>query len=158
MLEELAATPVREIHMREPARAAPDTALGDVVAAMRAMRRGACLVEDGGRVVGIVTERDLMTRIDHGDAGWPASWRERPVAEVMTREPTQIRASESLASALRCMQKGPFRHLPVVDDQGAPMGVLSIRDLLAHVAEQFPAELINLPPDPEHEASAPWGG
>lgn len=155
MLEEIALTPVGDLKARTPARARPETTLFEVVARMREARRGAALIEDHEqRLVGIFTERDLMLRVDHGDPSWP----DRPVSEVMTRYPVTIPATASLARALRQMRKGPFRHLPVMDGQGRARGILSIRDILAYMAEHFPAEFLNLPPDPEHEANERWGG
>jgi CBS domain-containing protein len=155
MLEEIAATPVSDIPLREPARARTDTPLIDVVSAMHEMRRGATIIEDDqGRIAGIFTERDLMVRVEHGDS----SWHRQPVGEVMTRDPVRIAPTESLSTALRRMRQTGCRHLPVTDDQGKTAGVVSIRDLLAHIAEYFPEEFLNLPPDPEHEASRRWGG
>jgi CBS domain-containing protein len=119
------------------------------------MRRGATIVEDDqGRIAGIFTERDLMVRVEHGDS----SWHRKPVGEVMTRDPVRIAPTDSLSTALRRMRETKCRHLPVTDDQGKTAGVVSIRDILAHIAEYFPEEFLNLPPDPEHEASSRWGG
>jgi CBS domain-containing protein len=155
MLAEIAATPVSDIPLREPARARGHTPLIEVVSTMHEMRRGATIVEDDqGRIAGIFTERDLMLRVEHGDS----SWHRQPVGEVMTRDPIRIAPTESLATALRRMREGGCRHLPVADSQGMTTGVLSIRDILARIAEFFPEEFLNLPPDPDHEASRRWGG
>jgi CBS domain-containing protein len=59
---------------------------------------------------------------------------------------------------LRRLNHGKRRHLPVTDPNGKILGIISIRDLLAHVAEHFPDDFVNLPPDPDHEASGEWGG
>jgi CBS domain-containing protein len=155
MLAEIAATPVSDIPLREPVRARAHTPLIEVVSTMHEMRRGASIVEDDhGRLAGIFTERDLMLRVEHGDS----SWHRRPVGEVMTRDPIRIAPTESLSTALRRMREAGCRHLPVADGQGKTTGVLSIRDILAHIAEFFPEEFLNLPPDPDHEASRRWGG
>ena len=143
----LADTVVGALDARACPRVGADAALGEVVDAMHAHRRGAVLVEDDGALVGIFTERDLLGRVDHGDPGWPA----RRVREVMTRQPLVVRADDTLADALRRMLETRRRHLPIVDAAGRALGLLSIRDLLAHVAVRFPDELINLPPDPTHE-------
>lgn len=155
MLEELAATLVSDISLREPARVSTHTPLLDVVATMHEMRRGATIVEDEqGRIAGIFTERDLMLRVEYGDS----SWQRRPVGEVMTRDPIRVAPTESLSTALRRMRHTGCRHLPVTDAQERAVGILSIRDILAHMAEFFPEEFLNLPPDPEHAASRRWGG
>jgi CBS domain-containing protein len=62
-----------------------------------------------------------------------------------------IRPEDSLAEAIRRLMAGHRRHLPVVDERGI-RGVISIRDILAYIAERFPEEMMNLPPDPTHES------
>jgi signal-transduction protein with cAMP-binding, CBS, and nucleotidyltransferase domain len=118
-----------------------------VVQVMTAKGRGAVLVEENGKLVGIFTERDLVSRVDHAD---PLG-SHVVVRDVMTPHPTVIRPLDSLAEALRLLVQGRRRHLPIVDEHAKVLGVLSIRDLLAYVASKFPEEMINLPPSPEHE-------
>lgn len=143
----LAAATVDDLEHRPHARVVTTTALGAVVEQMQVMGRGCALVEDGGKLVGIFTERDLLQRVDRGDD----NWRERAVSAVMTREPVTIRASDSLAQALRHMTGRRLRHLPIVDERDQVRGLISVRDILAYIAGRFPEELLNLPPDPTHE-------
>lgn len=125
--------------------------LGDpifkVVEEMKAKGRGAVVVEEQGKLVGIFTERDLMSRLDHGDA----LWQHTIVRDVMTPKPVVIHPEDSLAEALRRLVQGKRRHLPVVDGKGKVLGLLSIRDILVFVAAKFPEEMMNLPPNPDHE-------
>jgi len=118
-----------------------------VVALMKAKGRGAVLVEEAGALVGIFTERDLVTRVDHLD---PLG-SHVVVRDVMTPHPTIAHASDSLAEALRLLVQGRRRHLPIVDERGKVLGLLSIRDILGYVASKFPEDLMNLPPSPDHE-------
>ena len=155
MLKEIASTPVNEVNIREPVRVAPSTSLLDVVTRMREKRRGSAIIEDGGRVVGIFTERDLMLRVDHTSG---QGWHQKPVSEVMTRDVVMISSRDSIAAAVQKMKAGDFRHLPVDQGPGKAVGLISIRDILAYIAEHYPAEFLNLPPDPEHEARRRWGG
>ena len=119
-----------------------------VVDEMKSKGRGAVLVEEHGTLVGIFTERDLMSRLDHADA----LWQHVIVRDVMTPDPIVIRPDDSLAEALRRLLAGKRRHLPVVDDAGKVLGLLSIRDILGFVASKFPEEMVNLPPNPDHES------
>jgi CBS domain-containing protein len=155
MLKEIAATPVTEIDIREPVRVTPDTTLIDVVTRLREKRRGAAIVEENGKVVGIFTERDLMLRVDHSTG---QGWHKQPVRDVMTKNVVMVSARDSIATAVQKMKSGEFRHLPVDMGPGKPVGLVSIRDILAYIAEHYPAEFLNLPPDPEHEARRRWGG
>ena len=47
-----------------------------------------------------------------------------------------------------CMEEGDYRHLPVVDDYGRPMGVLSVKRIVHYLVEHFPSTIYCLPPDP----------
>ncbi len=154
-LAEIAATPIGTIVRRQPVRVQPDTTLGEVVAALREKVRGAVLVEDqAGHITGIFSERDLMLRVDHTDPAWTAV----TVKTVMTPNPRTIRENEPIEDALNVMLTGGHRHLPIVDAEGALVGIVSVRDILIHIVGFFPADFINLPIDPEREASGLWGG
>jgi CBS domain-containing protein len=153
-LAQIAATPIGTIARRQPVRARPATTLGEAVAALREKGRGAVLVEEDGRIVGILTERDVMLRVDHGDPAWTA----RPVGEVMTTALRTVREDEPIEEAVNLMLAGGHRHLPIVDRAGQLLGVVSIRDILIHIVGFFPADFINLPPDPAREARGLWGG
>ena len=144
----LAITPVAELPARAWARVDVGDAMWKVVSEMKAKGRGVVVVEEGGTLVGIFTERDLMSRLDHGDV----LWSHVIVKDVMTAHPTVIRPTDSLAEAMRRLVAGRRRHLPIVDEQGHVQGVMSIRDVLAFVASRFPEDLINLPPNPDHES------
>jgi CBS domain-containing protein len=153
-LEDVATATVGHVQLRSTVRVQIDDPMYRVIESMKGQHRGAVLVEDGHELVGIFTERDVMQRLDHSDLGW----LHVNVGEVMTPRPTVVHTDDSIAEAMRRMTQGRRRHLPVVDSTGHATGLLSIRDLLAYVAERFPEEFVNLPPDPAHEASGEWGG
>ena len=144
----LASARVGELSPRPHARVGVGDAMWKVVAEMKAQGRGAVLVEDGGALVGIFTERDLLNRVDYSDA----LWSHAVVGDVMTPHPMVIRPDDSLGEAMRRLTQGHRRHLPIVDERGRVLGMLSIRDILTYVAERFPEEILNLPPHPDHES------
>lgn len=155
MIQELAATPIRDLGHREPPRVRPETPLLEVVTLLKERGRGAVLIEDDTRLlIGIFTERDLMKRVDHDNHEWHGI----EVGSVMTARPKTIKADEPVSTAIRRMRRGTFRHLPIVNNHGHAMGLVSIRDVLTHIAERYPQEFLNLPPDPQREASSRWGG
>jgi CBS domain-containing protein len=139
---------VGELSPRPHARVATDDAMWKVVAEMKSKGRGAVLVEEDGALVGIFTERDLLNRVDYSDA----LWSHVVVRDVMTPAPMVIRPDDSLSEALRRLTQGHRRHLPIVDDHGHVLGLISIRDILTYVAQRFPEEMVNLPPHPDHES------
>jgi CBS-domain-containing membrane protein len=144
----LAIAQVSQLPPRQHGRVEVGDPIFKVVDEMKAKGRGAVVVEEQGTLVGIFTERDLMSRLDHSDA----LWQHVIVRDVMTPKPTVIRPDDSLAEALRRLVSGKRRHLPVVDDAGKVVGLLSIRDILGFIASKFPEEMMNLPPNPDHES------
>lgn len=101
----------------------PGASLTEVAQRMVERNLGAVVVFEGGRLAGIMTERDLMralARGRHGDA---------TVAEFMTRDPETIAPDDTTQHAAVLMIHGGFRHLPVVD-QDDVVGIVSIRDLV----------------------------
>jgi CBS domain-containing protein len=114
-----------------------------VDAAVRAMvgaRVGAVAVVDGSDLVGIFTERDLMTKVVN--AGGDAS--STPVGDVMVRNPVVVKADTPRAEALEMMVSRHFRHLPVVGDDGELLGMLSIRDLLENQVDRLQRDVQSL--------------
>jgi CBS domain-containing protein len=90
--------------------------------AMTARRVGSALVVREDRLVGIITERDVLRAVAGGEVGGT-------VAQWMTRHPETADTDESAQQAAVVMIHGGFRHLPVLDG-GKPVGIVSIRDLM----------------------------
>jgi CBS domain-containing protein len=87
---------------------------------------GAVLVEDGERLVGILSERDIVARVVVKGRDPDKTL----VSEIMTSDVRTVSEGASLLSALEVMHEGRFRHLPVVDSSGKVIGMLSVRDVL----------------------------
>jgi len=114
------------------------TSVLEAARAMTARNVGAVTIcDDGGRPVGIFTERDLMTRLVVPGRD-PAS---TPLGAVMTTRLLFARADEPVADVEREMQRMHVRHLPVVDAHGRLIGVISLRDLLRADLREREAEL-----------------
>jgi len=136
----------------QPANVESGTPLRDALAVMRAQGGDAVLVLHDSGLAGILTERDVLTRIL--DKGVDES---RSVDEFMTASPDTLHADATLIEAMRAMEQGHFRNLPLVDDAGTVVGLLRQQDLLAYVAEAFPQEILNLPPRPHQRMEEPEG-
>jgi CBS domain-containing protein len=100
----------------------PETSLIEAARKMHQRGVGAVVVLDGMRLVGILTERDVLRAVATGRVG-------EPVSEAMTRQPDTIEADEAAGQAAAVMIHGGFRHLPVVEGEEV-VGMISIRDLV----------------------------
>lgn len=118
--------------------------VADAIQLMQQKRVGCVLVCDAARVVGIFTDRDLMGRVLA--AGKPLT---APMTECMTPNPVVVHPKDPISAAIRRMEEGGYRHMPVVDEAGRPLGVLSAKRIVHYVVEHFPGTVYNLPPDPD---------
>ncbi len=121
------------------------TSTTTVLAAVEAMaknRTGACVVVDDGELKGLFTERDVMTKVVLKQLD-PSKV---PVGDVCTIATALITASPTTPEhqALRTMIDRHVRHLPVVDENGALVGMLSLRKLLQHRVDELSAQLESL--------------
>ena len=119
------------------------TTVAEAVAAMRRDNSGCILVceGDGGRLVGLFTERDLMCRVL--GVGKPLTL---PITDVMTPDPVTVEPSDPIRLAVRRMESGGHRHLPVVDESKRPVGILSVKRVVHYLVEHYPAAVYNQPP------------
>ena len=117
--------PVVENHMtRDLVTTTADTTLVESARQMAGRRVGATLVFDGATLLGILTERDILRAVALGLK------EDARVGDWMTRNPETIAPSDTTEHAAVLMLHGGFRHLPVVDERGAVVGILSIRDVM----------------------------
>ena len=121
--------PVSVLQPRKAVTVRPEATVGEAIRTMLEQDIGSLLiVAADGRLVGIFSERDLLTRV----AGQVLDYANRPVSEFMTPDPETVRPTDTLAFALHKMDGGGYRHLPVLKD-GLPVGVVSVRDMLGHI-------------------------
>jgi CBS domain-containing protein len=128
---------VREITNRDqPLVGRPDDTVQAAAARMAERCCGSILVCDGDRLRGIFTERDLLARVVAAGCD-PARTR---LAEVMTPDPETIEGAEPVIEAVRRMDEGCYRHLPVLEG-GRVLGVVSLRDVPFEVLARVHPEL-----------------
>jgi sulfide:quinone oxidoreductase len=110
-----------DVMSTDPLVVAPEDTLGEVSEKLRERDTGSALVADDGRLIGILTSRDLLRAF----AG-RAHPSEARVREWMTAEPVSVPADTTIEAAVTLMTEYGFHHLPVVED-GRPVGVLGLR-------------------------------
>ncbi len=119
---------VSALHWRKPVTLSARASVGEAIRTMLAGDIGAVLiVDDCGKLIGIFSERDLLTKI----AG-TADYASLPVSTFMTPRPETVRETDTLAFVLHKLDSGGYRHLPVVKN-GLPVGMISVRDVLRHI-------------------------
>ena len=108
---------------------APDASAIEVVNQMKQARLGCALVLDQGKLIGIFTERDLLSKLTGKAAQSPAT----PVKQLMSSNPEVLLETDSVAAALNKMSMGRYRHIPVQKSDGSYC-VTSIKHVLKYLA------------------------
>ena len=105
---------------------APEDTLGEVAERMSAVNVGAVVVKDYGRLIGILTERDMLKAM-----AARVHTSEARVRQWMTEDPLTASAEMGVDEAAQVMLEHNFRHLPVLDDSGQVIGLVSLRRVVA---------------------------
>lgn len=141
--------PIRELAtVRPPICVSPHTSVRSAIEQMNRHSAGCVLVEEGGRLVGIFTERDVLIKV----VGMAMDVEQTPVITVMTADPEFLSPDDRVSYALNKMSIGGFRHIPLVDENGRSVGVVSMRNVVDYMVDLFRAEVLNLPPEPQNIA------
>jgi CBS domain-containing protein len=136
--------PISGLHPHAPAVVSAETPVREVVREMIQGSFGCMLVVEGERLVGIFTERDLLRLVDK-----ETDLSLLTVREVMTRDPETLRPQHGIVLALNRMTEGGYRHIPLVDEEGRPVGVVAMRDIVRFIVSLFPDTVLTVPPDPD---------
>jgi len=108
----------------------PDALVSEVIKQMKAARLGCALVLEGGKLVGIFTERDLLNKL----TGKNAKPDNTKVKELMSANPEILSETDSVATAVNQMSMGRYRHIPVRKADGS-YSVTSIKHVLKYIAK-----------------------
>jgi len=101
----------------------PDTTVKEAVKQMVKRNVGSILIVENDKLVGIFTERDLMKMVAEDKPVYTA------IGDVMTKDPVSLRPDDPLSKAALIMSERGFRHIPIVDDEGKLVGIISSRDI-----------------------------
>jgi CBS domain-containing protein len=135
---------VDDCHLTEPVCVPPTDSVRAALGQMKERNSAAVLVCRDQKVIGIFTERDALAMMA------ACADFDKPIEDVMTRDPVVLRAGDTVGRAIAAMTRGGYRRLPIVDDQGHPTGVIKIESIVHYLAEHFPKLVYNLPPEPHH--------
>ena len=109
---------------------------------------GAILIVSDGVLKGIFGERDVLLKILNKPVG---DLTQIPIQQFMKTDPQTAHVEDSLDAAILYMAEGGYRHIPIVNEQNQPVGMVSIRHIISYLVEHFPQEVLTLPPKPTNE-------
>ncbi|OWR19035.1 Hypoxic response protein 1 [Brevundimonas diminuta] len=128
---------IRDVMSKDVQVARPEDTLHNVAGRMAAGDFGFIPVADGDRLIGALTDRDIVVRAVASGAG-----PEARVLDVLSRDALVVRADDDLKVALDLMSSRQIRRLPVVDKDGRLVGVVSLGDLSTRVKERYAGEAL----------------
>ena len=145
---------LRVLSRRQPVTVLPGTSLAECVRAIQktGTSDSVFVCDPAGRLVGVLTERDIFARIVGGNVDL-----NQPVDGLMTTEPKTLDLDDTIRDAIVLMQTGRYRNVPLVDEARQLVGVVRQSDIIKYLAESFPEELLNLPPRPNQRMKEPEG-
>jgi len=129
---------VRDVMTTRPRAVNPDTPLSQVAELMATEDVGAVPIVDGDRLVGMVTDRDIVVRA----VAQGKDPRGMPAAEASSRDLVTVAPDQDLDDALRLMASHQVRRLPVVDEEERLVGVVSQADVAAEAKEKRAGEML----------------
>jgi CBS domain-containing protein len=125
----------------------------EVLQTIQEHRSGFALLCRKGKLSGIFTERDVLNKVI-GKEGV----LDKPVSELMTRDPVTVHENDPIGWAVFQMHKGGFRNVPVVDTVGNAVSCVRHKDIVHYLVEHFAQQVLNLPLDPDNMPDTPEGG
>jgi predicted transcriptional regulator len=132
--------PIHRLGPRIPLSLPPSATVLKAIQLMREHRVGCVLVIEDERLTGIMTERDLLLKLEQGGL-------DQPLRALMTPDPEVLKPDDPIVYALNKMSVGGFRHVPLVDAERRPVGVISVKDIVDYICDFFPNDVLTVPPD-----------
>jgi CBS domain-containing protein len=131
----------------------PDISVDRAIELMRENKSTYLVVAEAKRVVGIFTESDVARKILNTQVD-----TRRPVRDFMTANPLVLRQDDPVGRAVDLMADNDVYHIPLVNEKQELVNVLSVRTLVRFLAEFYPGEVYNIPPNPHQVAHTAEGG
>lgn len=130
----------------------PTTKLHEAIERMKEDEGGCVIICEAGRITGIFTERDLISKVIGEEVDMDA-----PVSHYMTATVETLSADATIGDAVELMNRKGYRNIPLVRD-GQLYGSISVFDIITYLAESYPKETMNLPPVPAQVMDTQEGG
>jgi CBS domain-containing protein len=134
--------PISSLGLESPLTAVAGTSIKNALKQLQKEKQNCLLIIENEILIGILTERDMLLKV----TGKGFDLDLVTVEEFMTENPESLSPEDPIAYALNKMHIGGFRHVPIVNDDIEPVGVISISNIISTIADYFSREIINLPP------------
>lgn len=138
------------------ARVDANVSLAETIRLMQQDQDGCVIVCEGARVVGILTEHDVLTKIVGRQVDISVDMN-APVRTVMSSDVATLSPDATLGDVVHLMNERGLRNIPVVD-KDVSVGSISVLDVITYLAESYPKETMNLPPVPAQVMETQEGG
>ncbi|RLA61853.1 MAG: hypothetical protein DRQ88_10725 [Epsilonproteobacteria bacterium] len=136
---------IKTLNLKTVLTADEKTTLSEAVIMMQKNEGGSLvIVNKKNNVLGILTERDFLMKV----LGKVKNWENEPVTTAMTPDPFCLHCNDIIAHVMHNMHIGGYRHIPVVDNDDKAILIVSIKDVVSFIFEQFPTEIDNILDEP----------
>jgi CBS domain-containing protein len=145
--------PISALGLPSPISVPTTASVGAALDAVQKHGQGYVLIVEDGRPRGIMSQREVLMKIVARDVKYNTN-----VMEYVSKIPVTLTAKERISRAIKLMIAEGVDNIPIVDAEGRATAVLRAVDVIHFLAEAFPEQLLNLPPDPHQTLSKPEGG
>jgi CBS domain-containing protein len=145
--------PISALGLPTPVSIGTDASVGAALAAVQSHHQGYVLVVENGKPQGIMSEREVLMKVVARDVKYDSNVMGyvSPIRHCVTMK-------EPIASVVRLMLEDGVENVPVVDAAGKAVAVARTLDIIHFLAQAFPEETLNLPPNPNQVMLKPEGG
>lgn len=144
--------PISALGLSSPVSIGTDATVGEALEAVQREGQGYVLVLHGDKPAGIMSDREVMTRIVARNVTYGAN-----VMGFASDVPAVMTEREPIARAIKLMVYEGIENIPIVDEDGRATAVLRTLDVIHFLAEAFPEQILNLPPRPHQTMPKPEG-
>jgi predicted transcriptional regulator len=127
--------------------------VGQALSAVQKHGQGYVLICEDGRPRGIMSQREVLMKIVARDVKYDSN-----VMDFSSRIPVTLMSNERISRAIKLMISEGVDIIPIVDTAGKATGVVRTIDVIHFLAQAFPEQLLNLPPQPHQTLPKPEGG
>lgn len=135
---------ISELMTKNPATAMPSSGLQEVARMMRDCDCGAIPVVENNTVVGVITDRDITIRV----VAENKNLQDVKVSDVMSKQVYTAKVSDDVREVANQMEKHKVRRVPVVDEQGKCVGIVSQADIALNTTDRTTADLVQKVSEP----------